>query len=116
MLVVEDEWLVRMELAQTFEDVGSIVLEASSAETALDLLHAERGLELLVTDIRLNGDVSGWELARLARAANPEIAVIYLSANPPAPERYVAGGHFISKPALMRDVIEAADNLLQDRT
>lgn len=116
MLVVEDEWLVRMELAQAFEDEGGAVLEAASAETAVELLHRQKSVELLVTDIRLSGDMSGWELARMARSLNPEIAVIYLSANPPAPERYVEGSRFIGKPALMRDVIGAAGDLLQDQT
>ncbi len=116
MLVVEDEWLVRMEIAQAFEDEGGAVMEAGSAEAALDLLRDQAIVELLVTDIRLSGAMTGWELAKAARALNPEIAVIYLSANPPAPELSVAGSRFIAKPAHMRDVIGAAGNLLQDRS
>lgn len=114
MLVVEDEWLVRMEIAQAFEDEGGNVLEAGSAESALDLLRAQ-AVELLVTDIRLTGAMTGWELAQLARTINPELSVIYLSANPPVPDLYVSDSRFLGKPALMRDVIGVASDLLQDR-
>lgn len=116
VLIVEDEWLVRMELATAFEDEEFTVLEGASAEDALAVLHAgQHGgarVDLLVTDIRLNGMLSGWDLAAHARAFDSSIAVIYVSANPPAPGRDVRGSLFIDKPALTSQVIAAARQLL----
>lgn len=115
VLIVEDEWLVRMELATGFEDENCAVLESASAEDALAILRAGEGdarIDLLVTDIRLSGVLTGWDLAAQARELDPGIAVIYVSANPPAPGRVVQGGLFIDKPALVTQVIAAAQQVL----
>jgi CheY-like chemotaxis protein len=109
---VEDEWLVRMELAAAFEDEGCVVRESASAEDALSRLHAAEPVDLLVTDIRLSGPLTGWDLAAEARQLDAAIAVIYVSANPPAPGRDVGGSIFIDKPALIGQVIGAARRLL----
>lgn len=112
---MEDEWLVRMELATAFEDENCTVLEGASAVDALTILRASDGrarVELLITDIRLNGVLTGWDLAAQARELDPAIPVIYVSANPPAPGRAVQGSLFIDKPALASQVVTAARQLL----
>jgi len=113
VLIVEDEWLVRMELADAFDALGFGVVESASAEQALEILSAHPDTALLVTDIRLTGPLDGWSLAIEARAMNPALAVVYLSANPPVHDRIVEGGVFIDKPALMETVTEAAMELLK---
>jgi CheY-like chemotaxis protein len=112
VLIVEDEWLVRMELAQAFEDAGLTVLESASAEDAIATMDREARIDLLVTDIRLTGPMTGWDLATRARALRPEIAVIYVSANPPVAGRDVSGSVFIDKPALVTHVLGEAMRLL----
>lgn len=108
---MEDEWLVRMELVTGFEDENCNVLEAGSAEDALTILRGDMGVELLVTDIRLNGALTGWDVATGAREIDPAIPVIYVSANPPAPDLVVPGGVFIEKPALIAQIVGAARQL-----
>jgi len=116
VLIVEDEWLVRMELVAAFEDEHCIIVEAASAEDACDALRASRGsggrVDLLVTDIRLTGLLTGWDLAAKARDIDAGIGVIYVSANPPAPGRDVSDSVFIDKPALVDQVVVAARRLL----
>ena len=116
VLVVEDEWLVRMELTAAFEDEGFSVVECTSAEDAvIALIAAETAggtIDLLVTDIRLNGFQTGWELAAKARAIDPGMGVIYVSANPPSPHCEVPGSVFLDKPALSDRVIAEARRLL----
>jgi CheY-like chemotaxis protein len=116
VLVVEDEWLVRMEMTAAFEDEGCTVLEGASAEDAIGILRASRlggpGIGLLVTDIRLGGPLTGWDVAAEARALDPAIAVIYVSANPPAPGRDVKASVFLDKPALASQVIREARRIL----
>lgn len=113
VLIVEDEWLVRMELVDAFDASGFSVIESASAEHALEILEAVPDLDLLVTDIRLTGPLDGWSLAIEARSMLPSLAVVYLSANPPSLERIVEGGVFIDKPALMETVTRAAMQLLE---
>lgn len=101
-----------MELADAFDALGFVVFESASAEHAIAMLRGHPDIALLVTDIRLSGLRDGWQLAAEARAALPELPVIYLSANPPTAERIVPGGVFIDKPALMGKVTDAARQLL----
>jgi CheY-like chemotaxis protein len=112
VVIVEDEWLVRMELATAFEDEGYVVLESASADDALTTLRAAGRIDLLVTDIRLGGPLTGWDIAIEARLRDPAVAVIYVSANPPAPDRSVPGSVFIGKPAYLTDIVAAARRLV----
>jgi len=113
VLIVEDEWLVRMELVDAFEAEGCEIVESASAEDALQRLRDIRGIGLLMTDIRLLGPMTGWDLAEQARALLPNLAVVYLSANQPESDRIVQGGIFLEKPALMRNVVDAAQRVLR---
>lgn len=116
VLIVEDEWLVRMELVAAFEDENCAVQESASAEQAIALVEAsrERGMpiDLLITDIRLTGVLTGWDLASEARTLDEGIAVVYVSANLPVADRKVPGSVFIDKPAVADQVVAAARRLL----
>lgn len=112
VLVVEDEWLVRMELSLTFQNAGWEVLEASTGEEGERIFVENPAIALLLTDIRLNGSMSGWDLAEVARRNRQDVAVIYVSANPTRSERQVERSAFIQKPAFMEEILEATDNLL----
>jgi CheY-like chemotaxis protein len=114
VLIVEDEWLVRMELVSAFEDEGYAVLESASAEDAIASLQSSPigAIQLLITDIRLSGPKTGWDVAREARVLDATVGVIYVSANPPSSGHHVADSLFIDKPALVDRVIAAADHLL----
>ena len=111
VMVVEDEWLVRMEIAEALEDAGWLVIEAASGEEVVDLLDKGRMADLLVTDIRLAGRMTGWEVAERCRATNPAIAVIYASANHPIEERFVPGSHFFEKPSRPEELVAMSDRL-----
>ncbi len=106
VVVVEDEWLVRMELADTLANAGVDVFEAAGGEDALAYLEQHDPIHVLITDIRLVGDMTGWEVADAFRAARPGIGVIYASANPPLEARQVQGSVFFAKPAPMAELVE----------
>jgi CheY-like chemotaxis protein len=79
VLVVEDETAVRAIATMVLRRRGFRVVEADSAEDALDLL--DRGDEmpaLLVTDIVMPG-MNGRELADLLRARVPGLRVLFMS-------------------------------------
>jgi len=77
-LLVDDEALVRMSTADMLNDLGFEVIEASSAEEALQLIRTGLSPDLLVTDHLMPG-MSGAELAREVRAIRPELPVLLVS-------------------------------------
>ena len=108
-LVVEDEALLRLELAEELAAAGWRVREASTGEDALRFLSRLREsgepLDFLVTDIRLGGAADGWLVAEEFRKAWPGLVVIYVSANPISENRRMAGSLFLSKPVDVQTLI-----------
>jgi len=78
ILIVDDEPEVRMVVAEFLEDFGYRVLQADGATQALDRLHDDPAVQLLITDIRMP-EMSGIELADLATEQNPRLKVILIS-------------------------------------
>jgi DNA-binding response OmpR family regulator len=106
VVLVEDEWLVRMEIAEALADAGFDVVEFSSGEGAVEWLDAG-GTEpsVLISDIRLTGPATGWDVAEAYRARLPRIAVLYASANPCDEARMVAGSRFMGKPSRTDELV-----------
>jgi two-component system cell cycle sensor histidine kinase/response regulator CckA len=79
VLLAEDEAPVRAVARQVLERQGYKVLEAPSAEAALDLAQRYSGpIHVLLTDVVMPG-LSGHDLAQRLAALRPEIRVIYMS-------------------------------------
>ena len=79
ILLAEDEAPVRAVARQVLERHGYTVLEAPSAEAALDLVGRYSGpIHLLLTDVIMPG-LSGRELAIRLAPLRPETRVIYMS-------------------------------------
>jgi CheY-like chemotaxis protein len=78
VLVVEDEALVRMLVAQTLEEAGFSVREAAEAEGALEVLRGDDAIRLMVTDVGLPG-LNGRRLAEAVRAERPDMKVLFMT-------------------------------------
>ena len=78
ILVVEDEADVRTIVRRQLERLGHRVVAAGSAADALRLLESEEP-DLLLADVVLAADMDGIELAAAARAARPQLPVIFMS-------------------------------------
>jgi len=109
---VEDEWLIRADMAAGLEEAGWKVVEASTGEGAVEQLRNGLAINLLVTDIQLAGYLSGWDVADAAREVRSDFPVIYTSGNPLNPSRQVEGSMFLSKPCNSDQVIEAGRKLV----
>jgi DNA-binding response OmpR family regulator len=83
VLLIEDDALLRMMLSDRMAEEGIDVQGLANAEDALILLGAGQVPDVLVTDIRLGGGLSGFDLAEVARAKHPEVGVILISGAPP---------------------------------
>lgn len=106
VLVVEDEFLVRDDIASYLRDAGCMVVEAGTGERALVLCHSRMPVDVLFTDINLGGTVTGWDVAEAFRAARADIPVVYTSGNVER-DRCVPDSVFLSKPYRPRDVLSA---------
>jgi CheY-like chemotaxis protein len=111
VLVVEDEWLLREEIVDAFRHAGWSVLDAASGEGALAYLRTDEHIDLVVTDIQLTGEMTGWDVAEAARASRPDIPVIYVSGTPRQFPREVSGSVFFAKPYQTSDLLDACQRL-----
>jgi DNA-binding NtrC family response regulator len=79
VLLVEDEEGVRKLVSGILIRQGYRVLESTSGEEALELVHDYRGkIDLLLSDVVLVG-MSGRELSERMRIQMPTLKVIYMS-------------------------------------
>jgi two-component system, response regulator PdtaR len=80
VLLVEDEVLVRMMLADQLREAGCTVVEASDADEALLLLRQNLvRIDLVISDVRMPGSMDGLGLARVIRSECPELKIILMS-------------------------------------
>ena len=79
ILVVDDNQMVAMTVEETLRDAGYAVLTVSSGEEACTLIDHADELAAVVTDIGLEADTDGWEVARHARQVHPDVAIVYIS-------------------------------------
>jgi CheY-like chemotaxis protein len=115
VLVVEDEWLVRDAIVEYLEDAGCRVLEAASGEDALSVLEREQAIDVLLTDIRLNGGINGWEVGEAFRKKHADNPVIYASGHSIKPPREVPGSMFFNKPYSPAEIFDASQQLIAAR-
>jgi CheY-like chemotaxis protein len=67
VLVVEDEFLIRINAAEMMEEAGFEVVEASNADEAVATLEARLDIAVVFTDIQMPGTMDGLKLARAVR-------------------------------------------------
>lgn len=100
VLLVEDEVLVRMDVADALRADGWHVVEAGTVADALATLEAG-SFDLVLTDVHMPGGSSGLELARIVAQNRPEIKVVVMSGHHlPTNNEAVFCHAFLSKPVV----------------
>jgi CheY-like chemotaxis protein len=79
ILVVEDEPLIRFAMAEALRELGVSVVEAASADDAWQYLMAGGLVDLVFTDHRMPGSMTGAQLAGRIRRQYPTLIVIVTS-------------------------------------
>ena len=79
VLIVDDEDLIREALVMEFEDAGHGVRAAGSGDEAVALLSTGVEISVVITDIRMPGDVDGVALAGWLQQHRPRVPIIVLS-------------------------------------
>lgn len=113
ILVVEDEILIRFILADSLRDLGFQVLEAGDGDEGLQILNSGQVIDLIVTDVRMPGEVEGIELARRSKSLAPGRPVIVCSAHLYKSEAFPAD-EFLAKPYSIAVLAEAIARLIGD--
>jgi CheY-like chemotaxis protein len=79
ILMVEDEPLISELISDVLCENGFNVHTETSGETALRYFESEPEVDVLFTDINLDGRMDGSMLARQVRERRPEIPIVYCS-------------------------------------
>jgi PAS domain S-box-containing protein len=107
-LIVDDEPDVLEVAAALFRSIGYEVYTASNGRDALDLLKRTGDISVVFSDVMMPNGMSGIELARLARALNPDLKILLASGYPlPALKGHdmsVSEFAFINKPYRLADL------------
>jgi CheY-like chemotaxis protein len=112
VLVVEDESLVREMIAEELRDAGFDVLEAADGVAASEILTTDRRIDVLFTDIRLPGELDGWDIAQLARRQRSTLPVIYATGYTVDRTAEVPGSIFLNKPYQPSQIVATIRKLL----
>jgi len=118
VLVVDDEPAVLLVVAKVMRRMGYTVLEAPSAEEALQLVSGrEDEVDVLVTDVVMPG-MNGWELSQALRARHPQLGVLLMSGY--TEDEMVLRGvrtdevNFLAKPFSVSDLRERVEKILDE--
>lgn len=115
VLIAEDEAEIRSILEITFEEGGFDVVLVSTGEQAIEALDAQReDLRAVVTDIKLGGNTTGWDVARHARELKADMPVVYMTGSEGKDwaSLGVPNSILISKPFAPSQVLTAVSQLL----
>ena len=110
ILVVEDDPLIREFVVEALRDEGHFVIHAANGEQALEWCR-KRIADVLITDIRLPGEVDGWKIAECCREFDPDLPVIYATGYSPVDARPVPGSLCLRKPYHPADMVRAVQDL-----
>jgi len=113
ILVVEDDFLIRMTLTEALESEGFLVIEADSGEAALVQLRSDPSISLLMTDMQLSGGLDGQALAKAVRVENAILPIIFMTGRPDRVEAIdPAREMVIGKPYLPSEICAAVRRMI----
>jgi DNA-binding response OmpR family regulator len=118
VLFVEDEFLIRMLMAEVLRDEGFEVIEAEDGSQAVAVIDGPDGFDLLLTDVHMPGPIDGIQVAARARQRDPRTLVIVVSARPDSAQRLdglASRGVFVAKPYDLYALVQTIRHMLETR-
>jgi two-component system cell cycle sensor histidine kinase/response regulator CckA len=117
LLLAEDDEAIRGLARTALEEQGLTVLTAEDGPAALKVIRGHEGpLHLLITDVMMP-NMTGAELAELARADRPGLKVLYVSGysadSVPWPDGHPGASDFISKPFTPTELVAKVRRVLR---
>jgi CheY-like chemotaxis protein len=102
VLIVEDEALIRVVVADMLQDRGFKVLEAANANEAIEIIEKTSvEIDLVFTDVRMPGAMDGFGLVKWIQTSRPTVPVLVASGDigtANADDRRALGDMFVAKP------------------
>jgi len=108
-MVVEDEFWIRVFIADELRTAGYLVVECGTADEAIELLRCGVAVRVVFTDVNMPGSMDGVALAQAVREEFPELEILVTSAQTRGkgfPER------FVPKPYEPHRIIGLIDELI----
>lgn len=113
VLVVEDEALIRLGIADELHFAGFEVFEADCADRAIAIIEDHPEIRLIFTDIDMPGSMDGLKLAAFVRDRWPPIQIIVTSGRgTPDTTALPTGVPFLPKPYEINHVVTAIRKLV----
>lgn len=115
VLVVEDEVLIQEMVRDALSEGGFETETTTSGEDAIAILEdTKSNHRALITDIKLRGRLTGWDVAKRAREINPDIPIVYMTGD--AADEWTSHGVpnsvLLNKPFAPAQVVTAVSQLL----
>ena len=111
-LVVEDEALVRFDLAQTLEAEGYKTFEAADAAEAISVMEAHPEIRVVFTDIDMPGTMDGLALSHYVRERWPPTIIVVCSGHrTPSKDDMASGARFLPKPYVPQVLTKVLDDI-----
>ena len=98
VLIVEDEFLLRMDAVDMIAAAGFEAIEASNADEAIEILETRGDITVVFTDIQMPGSMDGLKLAKAVRGRWPPIKILATSGLSVGAADLPEGGRFVPKP------------------
>ncbi|WP_439396482.1 response regulator [Bradyrhizobium sp. PMVTL-01] len=116
ILVVEDDYLIAEMVREALAEGGFETEVVASGREALALLDDDHKYRALVTDINLQDDHTGWQVAKRARELFADLPVVYMTgaAADEWASRGVPNSVLLTKPFAPAQVVTAVSQLLND--
>ena len=76
VLVVEDDFLIRIGAVEMIEGAEFDVVEAANADEAMEILKVRLDITVVFTDVQMPGSMDGLKLAAAIRGRWPPIKIV----------------------------------------
>ncbi len=117
-LIVDDEPMVRLLVAETLEELGHATIDAPDPAAGLKVLLSDVRVDLLITDVGMPGGMNGRQLADAARLARPSLKILFITGyaeNAAVGESQLEPGmHVLAKPFTARTLANRITAILAD--
>ena len=106
ILVVEDDFLIRISAVEMIEEAEFDVVEAANADEAMEILEARLDITVVFTDIQMPGSMDGLKLAAAVRGKWPPIKIVATSGIVNVRKVDLReGGRFLPKPYSSAEIV-----------
>ncbi len=112
VLVVEDDFLLRMDAVNIVRDAGFEAVEAANADEAIAIIEADPNIHVGFTDVQMPGTMDGLKLAKFIRNRWPPIKIVATSGRVRVTENDLPEGSvFVPKPYTPAQIISTLRSL-----